>query len=208
MHTNSRAFSRLPYPAATLAGVRLFGSSAAHAASSTSAAARLQRSRLSTPFSTVRRFSSAPKQPNQQSNNDAGAASASSSNAPAPSSSSAPPPFVPVTPVLSDVETWGTKTVRAWNHVKHELRHYWLGTKLLWKEVKLASRLLLAIARGHEMSRRERRQLLRTSADLVRMVPFIVILVIPFAEFALPVLLKVSRLTDRVASCLHCERFI
>jgi len=96
-----------------------------------------------------------------------------------------------VTPVLSPVETFGAKRARLWGKVKAEARHYWLGTKLLSREVRLAYRLCMQIARGHEMSRRERKQLLRTSADLVRMVPFIVILVVPFAEFALPVLLKV-----------------
>lgn len=93
-------------------------------------------------------------------------------------------------PVLSPVETWGTKSARVWGKVKHEAHHYWVGTKLLWAEVRIASRLLRQIAGGHEMTRRERKQLLRTSADLVRMVPFVVILLVPFAEFALPVLLK------------------
>ena len=88
------------------------------------------------------------------------------------------------------METWGTKSSRLWGKVKHEAHHYWVGTKLLWAEVRIASRLLRQIAGGHEMTRRERKQLLRTSADLVRMVPFVVILLVPFAEFALPVLLK------------------
>jgi LETM1-like protein len=33
-------------------------------------------------------------------------------------------------------------------------------------------------------------KLVRTTADLFRLVPFLVIIAIPFAEFALPVLLK------------------
>jgi LETM1 and EF-hand domain-containing protein 1, mitochondrial len=33
-------------------------------------------------------------------------------------------------------------------------------------------------------------QLVRTTADMFRLVPFLVIIAIPFAEFALPVLLK------------------
>lgn len=93
-------------------------------------------------------------------------------------------------PALSPVETWGTKSSRVWGKVKAEAKHYWLGTKLLWAEVRIAAKLCRQIANGHEMSRRERKQLLRTVADLVRMVPFVVILVVPFAEFALPVLLK------------------
>lgn len=39
-------------------------------------------------------------------------------------------------------------------------------------------------------ARRERRQLTRTTADMFRLVPMIIILVIPFMELALPLLLK------------------
>ena len=44
--------------------------------------------------------------------------------------------------------------------------------------------------RGVALTRRERRQLTRTTADLFRMIPMIVILVVPFMELTLPVLLK------------------
>lgn len=41
------------------------------------------------------------------------------------------------------------------------------------------------------MTRRERLQLMRTTTDLFRLVPFLVIALIPFMEFLLPVILKV-----------------
>ena len=38
------------------------------------------------------------------------------------------------------------------------LQHYWLGTKLLWSEIKLASSILTRLLHGHGMSRRESKQ--------------------------------------------------
>jgi hypothetical protein len=46
-------------------------------------------------------------------------------------------------------------------------------------------------------------QLVRTSSDMIRLVPMIVILVVPFAEFALPVLLKVSGRCRHPIVCVH-----
>ena len=44
--------------------------------------------------------------------------------------------------------------------------------------------------KGHSLSRRETRQLQRTTADLIRLVPFSIIVVVPFMELLLPVFLK------------------
>ncbi|TPX63225.1 hypothetical protein SpCBS45565_g06785 [Spizellomyces sp. 'palustris'] len=74
--------------------------------------------------------------------------------------------------------------------IKEELLHYWHGTKLLGAEISISSRLLVKLLRGNRLSRREHRQLKRTTSDLLRLVPFIIILLIPFMELALPVLLK------------------
>ena len=78
----------------------------------------------------------------------------------------------------------------AWSVVKKEAHHYWVGTKLLAAEVQISGRLLGSVLRGHALSRRERKQLTRTTADMFRLVPLLVILVVPFMELALPVLLK------------------
>ncbi|OLL22200.1 LETM1 domain-containing protein mdm28, mitochondrial [Neolecta irregularis DAH-3] len=74
--------------------------------------------------------------------------------------------------------------------IKKELLHYWDGTKLLGKELRISFKLALKMAAGHELSRRENRQLKRTVQDLVRLVPFSVFIIVPFAELLLPVALK------------------
>ncbi|KAJ4723801.1 LETM1 and EF-hand domain-containing protein 1, mitochondrial-like [Melia azedarach] len=87
-------------------------------------------------------------------------------------------------------EDWAKKLV----HWKHEfvstMQHYWLGFKLLWADVRISSRLLLKLAGGKSLSRRERQQLTRTTADIFRLVPFAVFIIVPFMEFLLPVFLK------------------
>ncbi|XP_068799669.1 mitochondrial proton/calcium exchanger protein isoform X2 [Struthio camelus] len=71
-----------------------------------------------------------------------------------------------------------------------EMKHYYHGFRLLWIDTKIAARMLWRILHGHALSRRERRQFLRICADLFRLVPFLVFLVVPFMEFLLPVALK------------------
>lgn len=74
--------------------------------------------------------------------------------------------------------------------IKKEVQHYWDGTKLLGTEVRISSRLVLKMARGYELTRREHRQLQRTTNDLGRLVPFSMFIIIPFAELLLPIALK------------------
>jgi len=74
--------------------------------------------------------------------------------------------------------------------IKKELLHYWMGTKLLVYEVRTCINLLNEVTKGHSLTRRERKQLLRTASDLLRLVPFAIILIVPFMEFSLPFLLK------------------
>lgn len=88
-------------------------------------------------------------------------------------------------------EEWRVAARRGWGHVKEEAHHYWSGAKLLWVEVKIASRLSLKLMSGSELSRRERKQLTRTTADVFRLVPFAAFVLIPFMEVFLPVALKV-----------------
>ncbi|XP_009283685.1 PREDICTED: LETM1 and EF-hand domain-containing protein 1, mitochondrial [Aptenodytes forsteri] len=71
-----------------------------------------------------------------------------------------------------------------------ELKHYYHGFRLLWIDTKIAARMLWRILHGNTLSRRERRQFLPICADLFRLVPFLVFLVVPFMEFLLPVALK------------------
>lgn len=74
--------------------------------------------------------------------------------------------------------------------IKDGLVHYWHGTKLLAVETRISSKLLWKMLHGGKLIRREQRQLQRTFSDLLRLVPFIVIMIVPFLEFALPVILK------------------
>lgn len=82
------------------------------------------------------------------------------------------------------------KKMTIWQRVKHEVHHYWDGTKLLATEVRISSRLALKMAAGYELTRREHRQLQRTVQDLGRLVPFSVFVIVPFAELLLPIALK------------------
>ncbi|CAL1703648.1 unnamed protein product [Somion occarium] len=79
---------------------------------------------------------------------------------------------------------------RVWKKVKHEAAHYWHGTKLLVSEVRISGRLQWKILHGDALTRRERRQLKRTTQDLLRLIPFAVFVIVPFMEFLLPVALK------------------
>ncbi|GMF20809.1 unnamed protein product [Phytophthora lilii] len=86
--------------------------------------------------------------------------------------------------------------VKAWlvemkGKAKHELDHYWLGTKLLYADVSTSTRILRRLLKGNALSRRERKQLQRTVADLLRLVPFAFFVIVPFMELLLPVALKV-----------------
>lgn len=75
--------------------------------------------------------------------------------------------------------------------MKEAVHHYVLGTKLLYQDTKTAAKLLGRMVSGHQLTRRERKQLTRTAADLFRLVPMAIFVVVPFMEFLLPVALKV-----------------
>ncbi|XAR65842.1 hypothetical protein NMG60_11011811 [Bertholletia excelsa] len=87
-------------------------------------------------------------------------------------------------------DDWANKLSHWKEEFKSTMQHYWLGMKLLWADVRISSRLLLKLARGKSLSRRERQQLMRTTADIFRLVPFAVFIIVPFMEFLLPVFLK------------------
>jgi hypothetical protein len=92
--------------------------------------------------------------------------------------------------LVTDPARARAKTAELWVDIKHELHHYWVGSKLLVAETRTSASLVRKVGRGEALTRRERLQLKRTMGDLLRMVPFIVLVIVPFAEFSLPVLLK------------------
>ncbi|KAM1046391.1 hypothetical protein ACFX13_026474 [Malus domestica] len=87
-------------------------------------------------------------------------------------------------------EDWAKKLVHWKKEFISTLQHYWLGIKLLGADIRICSRLLLKLAGGKTLSRRERQQLTRTTADIFRLVPLSVFIIVPFMEFLLPVFLK------------------
>ncbi|KAF8681002.1 LETM1-like protein [Rhizoctonia solani] len=82
------------------------------------------------------------------------------------------------------------RLAKAWVWIKHEANHYWDGSKLLAAEVRVSSKLLRKVLNGARLTRRERRQLTRTTNDLLRLIPFAVFVLVPFMELLLPVALK------------------
>ncbi|XP_075975018.1 leucine zipper and EF-hand containing transmembrane protein 1 [Anticarsia gemmatalis] len=74
--------------------------------------------------------------------------------------------------------------------VMDELRHYYHGFKLFFLEIRISTFLLFKLLRGNSLTRREHRLLVTTIGDIFRMVPFIIIVIIPFLEFALPIIIK------------------
>eukprot|EP00457_Paulinella_chromatophora_P001525 gb/GEZN01001527.1/.p1 GENE.gb/GEZN01001527.1/~~gb/GEZN01001527.1/.p1 ORF type:complete len:791 (-),score=154.83 gb/GEZN01001527.1/:492-2864(-) len=78
----------------------------------------------------------------------------------------------------------------AWVFLKHEFHHYKDGTKLLIADISTSARLLRKVSRGENLTRRQRRLLVRTASDVFRLVPFSVFVIVPGLEFALPFFLK------------------
>ncbi|KAE9448073.1 hypothetical protein C3L33_20023, partial [Rhododendron williamsianum] len=113
---------------------------------------------------------------------------------------------------LSCREDWAKKLGHWKDEFKSTLQHYWLGMKLLWANVRISTRLLLKLAGGKSLSRRERQQLTRTTADIFRLVPFAVFIIVPFMEFLLPVFLKLfpnmlpSTFQDKMKEQIHSDQ--
>lgn len=109
-----------------------------------------------------------------------------------------------------DASKKGTRLQRLWVGIKKEASHYWHGTKLLGKEIRISARIQGRLLAGKKLTRREHRQvrcresttsgptlmqrlpvqLKRTTQDLLRLIPFSVFLIVPFMELLLPVALK------------------
>ena len=59
----------------------------------------------------------------------------------------------------------------------------------MWADIKVATKILSKFAKGGELTYRERRQLRRVALDVLRFVPMLIIILIPFLEAALPLIL-------------------
>lgn len=71
-----------------------------------------------------------------------------------------------------------------------EVLHYYHGFRLLALDIKIASKSLWKLFCGKSLTRREKNQFLRAVSDIFRLAPFMVFIIIPFAEAALPFVVK------------------
>ncbi|VDD82085.1 unnamed protein product [Mesocestoides corti] len=105
-----------------------------------------------------------------------------------PASSNAPPQS-PESNSSKSVEPRKPKK-SFWVKFKEELVHYYHGFRLLGLETRIASGICFQLLTGKTLTRRERNQLVRTVADITRLVPFAIFIIVPFMELLLPVYLK------------------
>lgn len=103
----------------------------------------------------------------------------------APNSPSPPPspPFDDKKPLVVQKRSLGKKIV-------DEIKHYYHGFRLLFIDLRISSRYVRKLIKGEQLSRREHQQLVRSTSDLFRLLPFSVFIIVPFMEFLLPVFLK------------------
>ncbi|XP_016929765.2 mitochondrial proton/calcium exchanger protein [Drosophila suzukii] len=71
-----------------------------------------------------------------------------------------------------------------------EVVHYYHGFRLLSIDVAICSKLLWRVLNGKTLTRRENKQLQRTTSDLFRLIPFSVFIIVPFMELLLPLFIK------------------
>ena len=78
----------------------------------------------------------------------------------------------------------------AWLHLKEMAAHYWNGSKLLYADTRIASKLLSRLLAGRTLTRREHQLLVRVCADIARLVPLAFFVIVPMMEFALPLAIR------------------
>ena len=74
--------------------------------------------------------------------------------------------------------------------IRKTAKYYKDGFVLFFKEIRISSAYIWKIIKGENLTRRELKQLVRTSADVFRMIPYLIMIVIPFFEFLIPVYVK------------------
>lgn len=77
-----------------------------------------------------------------------------------------------------------------WDRFKAEVMHYYHGFRLLGLDLRIASKTLWKILRGKTLTRREGNQFKRALSDIFRLAPFSIFIIIPFAELALPIVIR------------------
>ncbi|KAK1938423.1 putative LETM1-like protein [Babesia divergens] len=74
--------------------------------------------------------------------------------------------------------------------VKHTVHWCKTGFRLYFANVKVSYYILLKRLKGHPMRYNERKLLMKTLNDALKMVPFSFFIIVPFAEFLLPVAIR------------------
>jgi LETM1 and EF-hand domain-containing protein 1, mitochondrial len=78
--------------------------------------------------------------------------------------------------------------------IRASIRHGWKwvknGFRLFVRNLSVSKRLLWKSAMGHPLTLREHKLLITTTSDLFKLVPFSLFIIIPFAELALPIALR------------------
>ncbi|XP_008334377.1 LETM1 domain-containing protein LETM2, mitochondrial-like isoform X2 [Cynoglossus semilaevis] len=121
---------------------------------------------------------------------DPSAAAKKNSAATVSQSQDTPSPATTTVATAAPVEEKAVVKKTLYQKAVDELKHYYNGFRLLGIDVKIAGRMVWRLLHGQVLTRRERRRLMRTCADLFRLVPFTVFIIVPFMEFLLPVFLK------------------
>ena len=75
--------------------------------------------------------------------------------------------------------------------VRHGIKWVKNGFRLFYRNVAVSRSLVWKAAIGHQLTLRENKLLVRTTADVFKLVPFSLFIIIPFAELALPIFLRV-----------------
>jgi LETM1 and EF-hand domain-containing protein 1 len=78
--------------------------------------------------------------------------------------------------------------------IGQSVHHGWIwvktGFRLFFKNIEICKKLCWKAAMGHQLSLRESKLLVTTTSDIFKLVPFSLFIIIPFAELALPIFLR------------------
>lgn len=81
-------------------------------------------------------------------------------------------------------------TRSVWNGIVHTVHWCKTGFKLYAVNVRVSYFIMLKKFKGHQLGYKEHKLLMRTLNDCFKLVPFSFFLIVPFAEFLLPVAIK------------------
>lgn len=93
-------------------------------------------------------------------------------------------------PTQRDFEKQKKIAISFTDRIKHEINHYWRGTKELGRNIQVSRQLVKRMIRKDYLNWREIRLLRQTSKDVLKAVPFAAITIMPFSEFFIPIIVR------------------